>query len=293
MNKSTLKAGILISAASAAVGFAAKYVLDAFKELKRYNTGHLSKSLDIEPDGDSAEDEDVVEKYCMFAPTEDRPASEDPPAMSAYLSGYGDGYNEGFEAGRSKGYDEGFDDGTSSRKPVDNDQLQTAPTADDDAIPLDPDDDSFMLPEDDDSDESEEAGEWPCLEKLKDVPLNKGKKVTELIMSCIPFGEDPDTTSAPLVEAVLKATFNAVKKPRTFASAFSMIRSLRDGTASISDLPQLSSKPEKIEAMIKPFLEADPEDQQQALVDICNVLSAINADKVIELAQPRPTKTES
>lgn len=285
VNKKAIGIGILAAAAAAGIG---ALVMKVWRDLQDDTLVFADGDFGIipDPDEDGIADPEANSKNQGSWSPDDIPNDENSPAASAYLSGYGDGYNEGFLAGQN------------SMKIQPQEPDEEPPTADDDSFPecFDAETDGLADPPDHPAEEKE----WPCISKLRSTRINKGKQVAGLIMTCIPFGHEAESNDADLVDAVLQSTFNTIKhqaksadrKPNTFAAAFEMIRDFRDGKANIGDLLAMASKPERIEPVVQRFLEADPEDQKQALENICNVLSVINPDRIIEIANETNKKPE-
>ena len=279
MNKKTIVTGIAISATSAFIGVVAKELWDVVKRVRRNGEGSMAET--VSPNNE----DDPIDSICMYSPTDEAPDGEEPISLTAYLSGYEDGFSDGVLSAQSSALSSECSD--------------YAPTADDDAIPEEMD--AAPTDEASDADPSSAGNEWTCLEALANVPITRGKQVAEMIMSCIPFGEDPETSSAPLVNAILRAAFTAVKhqskdlperKPGTYATAFELLKSLNDGDESATILSEMAAKPERIEAILKPFVEADMEDQKQALTDICNVLSSLDAEKVVKIVKTQKSEPQ-
>lgn len=262
--------GIMIAVASATAGFAAKTFTDAKRRSRHIGRGEHSDQIDVNGE------ETAVEDVCMYAPGAEREENVDTPSMSAYLSGYGDGYNDGFAAGQASLKD---DTGATYEEEL---------IADDDAIPEEEVCPVTAPPHAKTETTSHE--EWRCINELKDTLVRNRAALVEDILARIPFSHDPNDVSIKVTKSLLVTVFSYEKeigkgkwRALTVGEAFALFRDLRNGEMTIEEMTQTARNQQRVNQKLCAYVEANKEEQSQAVNDICLVLEHLNPDDVITI----------
>lgn len=240
--------------------------------------------LEIGPDDPGFIDYGSENDDFLSALTESEGEEEDNTTLSAYTYGYNDGYEDGYNTAVAE-------------------QIRSAsivaeeptPEADDDLLPFETDSE-YDHEDHIESAVQEEEKEWPCIDALKKVAVYNPKEVQALILSYIPFSHTSDDSVVAAAKSILDAVFGYVKVKRktaknkhanSYSYAFSIIRSLQDGSMTTDMILSDAVNPGKVEKDLQAFNNASLEDREQALYDICLVLSVLDPEQVIEIVKPR------
>lgn len=281
MKREPMITGIMIAVASATAGFAAKTFIDTKRHSRHIGRGERSDQIDANGE------EPAVEDVCMYAPGAGREENDDPPSMSAYLSGYGDGYNDGFAAGQASLKD---DTGVTYEEEL---------IADDDAIP---EEEECPVTETTHAEtETTSHEEWRCINELKNTSVRNRAALVEDIMARIPFSHDPNDVSSKVTKSLLVTVLSYEKeigkgkwRALTVGEAFALVRDLRNGEMTIEEMTQTARNQQRVNQKLCAYVEANKEEQSQAVNDICLVLEHLNPDDVITIIdQVRPPLEES
>lgn len=240
--------------------------------------------LETGPDDPGFNDYSSENDDFLSALTESEGEEEDNTTLSAYTYGYNDGYEDGYNTAVAE-------------------QIRSAsivaeeptPEADDDLLPFETDSE-YDHEDHIESAVQEEEKEWPCIDALKKVAVYNPKEVQALILSYIPFSHTSDDSVVAAAKSILDAVFGYVKVKRktaknkhanSYSYAFSIIRSLQDGSMTTDMILSDAGNPGKVEKDLQAFNNASLEDREQALYDICLVLSVLDPEQVIEIVKPR------
>ncbi len=281
--------GSAIGIGVTAIGFAASKLIRLHR---RKALRDIDEPMEYEKEEDGPDDPGFYgtepEEDYLSALTEDENEEGTNPTLSVYTYGYNDGFEDGYNTA------------VAERIRAENQYGVIPPEADDDLLPFD------REPMEEDNDLSfskeniqEEDREWPCIDELKNVAVFNPKDVRSFILSYIPFSHSKDDAAYAAAGSILDAVLGYVKAKRkssrnkhanSYSYAFSLIRSLQEGSISLDMILSDAAYPEKIEKDLQPFISASMEDKNQALYNICLVLPILDPKKVIELARPGKKK---
>lgn len=246
--------------------------------------------LEAGPDDPGFNDYGSENDDFLSALTESEGEEGDNTTLSAYTYGYNDGYEDGYNTAVAE-------------------QIRSAsivaeeptPEADDDLLPFETDSEYDHEVHIEPAVQEEEK-EWPCIDALKKVAVYNLKEVQALILSYIPFSHTSDDAVIAAAKFILEAVFSYVKTKRktaknkhanSYSYAFSIIRSLQDGSMTTEMILSDAVNPGKVEKDLQAFNNASLEDREQALYDICLVLSVLDPEQVIEIVKPRKKENQN
>lgn len=278
--------GSAIGVGITALGIAATKIIRSRLHGKERDIEQADDYDDLEPGPDDPGFNDYGSENDDFlsALTESEGEEGDNTTLSAYTYGYNDGYEDGYNTAIAE-------------------QIRSAsivaeeptPEADDDLLPFETDSE-YDHEDHIEPAVQEEEKEWPCIDALKKVAVYNPKEVQALILSYIPFSHTSDDAVIAAAKSILDAVFGYVKVKRktaknkhanSYSYAFSIIRSFQDGSMTTDMILSDAVNPGKVEKDLQAFNNASLEDREQALYDICLVLSVLDPEQVIEIVKPR------